>query len=87
MLTPERVHVARTSGLTDTYLARIWRLTVGTVRDARLGLSWKSHPTPPDTARRDATGSTHAIRAGLPQKAVPARVRRSYFNLIEGKHP
>lgn len=79
-LTPERVHVARTAGLADAYLARIWRVKTGTVFRARRGETWRDHGTPADTAPRDQTGCTHEIRAGLPQKARPARIRRSYFN-------
>ncbi len=73
MLTPERVHIARTGGYLDSYLAQLWRVTAATVRGARRGLTWKNHPTPPDTAPRDGTGR------GMNRMAKPARVRRSYF--------
>jgi len=72
-LTANQVHVARTSGYTDTHLARIWRVTPGTVHAARRGLTHTGHPTPADTAPRDANGR------GMKPKAQPARVRRSYF--------
>ena len=78
MLTPERVHLIRTSGYTDSHWARVWRLQDGTVRDARRGTTWKNHSTPPDSAPRDQTGCTHAIRAGLPQKSVPRKQRRRW---------
>jgi hypothetical protein len=75
-LTPDRVHIARTAGLTDSHLARLWRVTDATVRQARRGETYRSHPTPADVAPRDSTGCTLAIRAGQPQKAVPRKQRR-----------
>lgn len=77
-LTASQVHHARTSGLTDTYLARIWRVKTGTVFAARRGTTWRDHPTPPDRVPRDSTGSTQTIRAGLPQMAVPRKQRREW---------
>jgi hypothetical protein len=74
MLNPERVRIIRTAGLTDTYFAREYRVAVRTVRDARVGTTWKNHPTPPDTAPREG---------GMPYwqiKAKPARPRRNYFH-------
>lgn len=78
-LTPDRIHIIRTGGYTDTHFARLWRLRTKTIREARCGLTWKNHPTPPDLAPRDQTGCTLAIRAGLPQKAVPRKQRRQWI--------
>lgn len=72
-LTHHRVHLLRTMGWTDAYAARIWRVTRDAVRDARTGITWKQHETPPDTKPRSNGGRTPGI------KARPARVRRSYF--------
>jgi hypothetical protein len=73
MLTPERVHHIRTSGLTDAHLARKYRVLPETVRRARVGLTHPDHPTPPDTAPREGAG-----RKASPQ-ARRAKVRRSYY--------
>jgi hypothetical protein len=78
-LNPDRVHVARTAGLTDSHLARLWRVTDGTVRRARRGETYPRHPTPADLAPRDGNGR------GQNPIAKPARVRRAY--LIEGSTP
>jgi hypothetical protein len=47
-----RVHVARTAGLTDAYLSRVWRTSKSSVRLARVGITWPEHPTPPDRRPR-----------------------------------
>jgi len=52
VLTFERVHEIRTSGLTDRHYARLWRMTDGAIRDARVGRTWPNHTTPADTAPR-----------------------------------
>lgn len=51
-MTPEQVHECRTSGLSDAYLARKWRINAHTIRQARRGQTFKDHPTPPDMRRR-----------------------------------
>jgi hypothetical protein len=56
ILNPERVHLIRTKGYTDSYWARYWRVPVHTIRRARIGETWGDHPTPPDKARRKGTG-------------------------------
>jgi hypothetical protein len=56
-LTAARVHIARTSGKPDTYWSRIWRVHVQTVREARAGVTWKDHETPPDTKPRAKSGN------------------------------
>lgn len=56
VLTPETVHAIRTSGLTDPHWARVLGVSCNAVRLARVGRTWKSHPTPPDIAARVPTG-------------------------------
>lgn len=52
MLNYDRVHAIRTSGKTDRHYARLWRMTDGSIRDARTGRTWAQHPTPPDLKPR-----------------------------------
>lgn len=78
-LTEQQVRQIRTSGYTDSYWGRRLRVDDNTVRSARMGLSYRHIPTPSDTAAREGTGSTHAIRQGLPQVARPKRMRRSWL--------
>lgn len=56
-LNEQRVHLIRTSGKPDTYWARIWRVTTRTINEARRGLTWAQHPTPPDTKPRGKRGN------------------------------
>lgn len=56
-LNAKRVELIRTSGKPDTYWARIWRVHVQTIRDARKGITWRDHPTPPDTKPRARMGN------------------------------
>lgn len=51
-MTYAQVHECRTSGLSDAYLGRKWRVDAQTVRDARKGKTYRDHPTPPDTRPR-----------------------------------
>jgi len=69
-LTPDRIHIARTAGLTDSHLARLWRVTDSAVRRARRGETYPGHPTAPDLAPRDGNGR------GQKPHAQRARVRR-----------
>jgi hypothetical protein len=55
-LNERRVHIIRTSGQPDAYWARIWRVDIKTVRNARIGESWRDHETPPDTKPRAHRG-------------------------------
>jgi len=55
-LTAAQVEYIRTSGLTDAYLARKLRRARKSVWAARVGLSHKDHPTPPDTRERSGGG-------------------------------
>lgn len=71
MLTPERIHIVRTARLADTHFARIWRLDVSTVRNARCGLTHRNHPTAPDVAPRDQPGPRSIV-------AVPRKQRRQW---------
>lgn len=79
MLTFAHVHQIRTTRLTDRWWSDRLRVRVATVRMARRGETHRDHPTPPDIAPRDQTGCTLAIRAGLPQKAVPRKQRREWL--------
>lgn len=73
-LTYERVHEIRTSGLSDAEMARKYDCGPVTVYNARVGIKWKSHPTPPDTAPRKGRpaltfDAVHYIRTcGLPDQ-------------------
>jgi hypothetical protein len=58
-LTFHRVHILRTVPELDTLYARRWNLSVGTIRDARVGITWADHPTPPLTAPRAHKGTWH----------------------------
>lgn len=71
-LNAHRVMLIRTSGFTDTYFARIWRVEVRTVRNARTGKTWASHPTPPDTVKRRGGGRLS------PKYRWRDRVRRTF---------
>jgi hypothetical protein len=71
--TDQQVHLIRTSGFTDACFARIWRKTVNRVRAARIGATYKNHPTPPDVRPRDPAGRYQGIQA------KPAKVRHAYF--------
>ena len=66
----ELVHLVRVNGCTDAHNARVMRTTVDTVRKARIGLSHRDHPTPPDKRPRMGTGRYQG------PKAVPAKQRR-----------
>jgi len=79
MSLPDSTVVAiRTAGLTDAYWGRRLRVDDKTIREARIGLTYRHVPTPPDTAPREGTGSTYAIRRGLPQRAVLRKARRQW---------
>lgn len=62
-LNATRVHLIRSTGKTDRYWGRIWRLRDETVRDARIGKSWPNHPTPPDCAPRTKGSGDEAVAA------------------------
>lgn len=78
-LTAAQVHLIRTSGYTDSYWGRRLRLSDDTIRRARMGIAYRHVPTPADTQPREGTGSTHAVRHGLPQPAREKRERRSWL--------
>lgn len=56
-LNARRVELIRTSRKPDAYWSRIWRVCVQTIRDARVGNTWRDHPTPVDDAPRVRTGN------------------------------
>lgn len=62
-LTAEQVHEIRTSGLTDAAMARKLGCSYVAVNSARRGISWKDHPTPPDTGLRKGGGRNCGDRA------------------------
>jgi hypothetical protein len=65
-----KVRAIRTSGLTDAHYARIYKVSVRTIRNARTGLTWATHPTPPDRAPREGAGRKASIHARPAPKAV-----------------
>jgi hypothetical protein len=56
-LTFQRVHIIRTVPELDTVYARRWRVSVSAVREARIGKSWREHPTPVDNKPRAHRGN------------------------------
>lgn len=60
-----RVMLIRTTGMTDTYWGKIWKLSSANIRKARIGISWKDHPTPPDISPRKALGRNAGSKASL----------------------
>jgi hypothetical protein len=54
-LTFEDVHRIRTEGRPDTYWQQVLGCGRTTIRKARIGQTFKKHPTPPDTAVRVST--------------------------------
>jgi hypothetical protein len=56
-LTPDRVHIVRTAGKSDRHFERLWRVSAQAIRDARVGNTWATHPTPPDTRPRVRHGN------------------------------
>lgn len=55
-LTDEAVHRVRTAGMTDAYFARLYHVSTQAVRLARIGETFKEHPTPPDLRERMSPG-------------------------------
>lgn len=68
----------RESTLTDRWWADHLHVGIKTISDARTGMSHRGVAAKPDINPRDATGSTHAIRRGEPQPAVPRKLRREW---------
>jgi hypothetical protein len=69
VLTPDDVHNIRTAGLTDAYWERVLGVSRTAVNKARLGATWQTHPTPPDTKQRASIRNAE----GLPQMSVSER--------------
>jgi len=63
-LTHEHVHQIRTSRLPDTHWEQLLGVTRTCVQKARVGVTWTTHPTPPDTESR----TTSNRRGGRPQE-------------------
>ena len=55
-LSDAQVEYIRTAGLTDAYLAKKLGRALSAIRAARVGLSHKDHPTPPDISPRSGGG-------------------------------
>lgn len=72
-LNVEKVTFIRTSGLTDSELARRYCVTSTVIKKARTGETWKDVEAPPDKTLRIGQGRFHGIQA------VPAPVKRGYF--------
>jgi hypothetical protein len=70
VLNARRVHLIRTSGLTDSHLSRLWRTSISAVRHARTGVTWKRHPTPPDLRPRIPAGRLAPPKARIKAVAV-----------------
>lgn len=51
-LTADQVHQIRTGGLSDSHWERLIGVTRTCVQKARVGVTWITHPTPPDTDSR-----------------------------------
>ena len=62
-MTPEQVHLTRTSKLTDMHLSRLWGIHPQTIRSARMGLTHKDHPTKPDRRPRRPGGRYSSSKA------------------------
>jgi hypothetical protein len=52
MLNSRRVELIRTTGKTDWYYARTWRMSASAIRLARTGVTWPHHSTAPDRRPR-----------------------------------
>lgn len=73
-LTPEQVHLIRTSGLTDAYWERLLGVTRTCVQKARVGVTWTTHPTPPDMEpRATSRGGGRPQENRLPQMSIADR--------------
>lgn len=59
LLQADDVAHIRTSGLSDSHLAKLLGVGSYVVRNARIGISWADHPIPPDTRRRESGGMRH----------------------------
>lgn len=75
MLTDEQVTTIRTSGMTDTHFARLYKVTPQCIYQARRAITYKYVKTPPDIAPRMATGR----RAVLNPAAKSARTQRQWL--------
>jgi hypothetical protein len=65
-LAPARVHAIRTVPKPDQTYATEYRVTSTCIRDARVGITWARHPTPPDTTPRT---NNHGNWGGLSNSA------------------
>ena len=75
MLTHDDVHRIRTSGLSDAHWESLLGVTRTCVQKARVGVTWTTHPTPPDTEpRMTSTGKGGRSESdALPQMSLADR--------------
>lgn len=52
VLTHDRVHIIRTADKPDRHFERLWRIHARVIRRARIGETWRDHPTPVDDKPR-----------------------------------
>lgn len=76
LLTREDVHRIRISGLSDAHWERELGVSRTAINKARLGVTWQTHPTPPDTEPRMRTVKRNGRpeRDSLPQMSQSDRV-------------
>lgn len=85
LLTHESVHLIRSSGLSDAHWERALGVSRTAINKARLGVTWQTHPTPPDDVPRIGTKRTggRPETAELPQMSNVDR----QFSLLLAKWP
>lgn len=79
-LTYVEVHRIRTAGLTDAHFANLFGATEEVIRNARTGVTFKHHLTPPDLRprpRRRATGVAAVEETGRTEINLARRHARS----------
>lgn len=90
-LTFEQIHEFRTSGRPDAELARKYGIGEVTVHNARRGITWRDHPTPPDVSKRKGAlaltfEAVHRIRTcGLPDEVLAAEYGATYAAIIQAR--
>jgi hypothetical protein len=67
MLTYTNVQAIRLFGLTDVYWSRRLNVRASTIRKARVGETFKDHPTPPDRTPRLGDGRYAGKKAKHPR--------------------
>jgi len=75
MLSEAQVTAIRTSGYTDTHWARVLRARVQTIRQARVGITYRHIATAPDLIPRMGSGKRHPNKPDYANR----RTRQCYF--------